>query len=106
MSAFVDQIRELVNVGAVITSDHARGRLQEKSISYRQLVNSLESAQILERYPEYWHGPCFLARHTMADGKIAHAVWGMRRDSEKLAVLVTAYWPDSREWDAEFRTRQ
>jgi hypothetical protein len=81
VSDFVDDIRRLVETGAVITSDHARGRLQEKSISYRQLVSSLAGAEVLERYPEYWHGPCLLARHIMADGAIAHAVWGMRRDS-------------------------
>lgn len=106
MKAFVDDIRRLVKVGAVRGSDHAYGRLQEKDISYRQLVNSLDAAEVLERYPDYRHGPCFLARHVMADGRIAHAVWGLPRSGEKIAALVTAYWPDVREWDDESRKRR
>jgi len=103
---FVEEIRELVKSGAVRTSDHAYGRLQEKDISYRQLVSSLDDAEALERYPDYRHGPCFLARHVLAGGRIAHAVWGMPRDTRTVAVLVTAYWPDIAEWDDELRTKR
>ena len=56
---FVENIRSLVKSGAVRTSDHAYGRLHEKDISYRLLVSSLDSAEALERYPDYRHGPCF-----------------------------------------------
>lgn len=103
---FVDRIRDLVRAGAVRASDHAYGRLQQKDISYRALVASLGSAEALERYPEYRHGPCFLARHLLADGRIAHAVWGLPRDADTPAVLITAYWPDGDEWDRESRTRR
>lgn len=106
MSDFVDDICRLVKAGAVRGSDHAYGRLQEKDLSYRQLVNSLETAEALERYPDYRHGPCFLARHVMANGRIAHAVWGLPRSGEDFAALVTAYWPDIREWDKELRQRR
>ena len=102
----VGTIQLLVAKGAVRTSDHAYGRLQEKDISYRQLVLSLEEAEILEEYPDYRHGPCFLARHDLANSRIAHAVWGMPINSRQVAVLVTAYWPDEREWDEDFRRRR
>lgn len=103
---FVARIRKLAKSGALRASDHAYGRLAEKGISYRQLVASLEDAEILERYPEYRHGPCFLARHVVADDRIAHAVWGLPGGSETTAVLVTAYWPDEDEWNDEFRRRR
>ena len=105
MSDFVENIRRLVKAGSVKGSDHAYGRLQEKDISYRQLVNTLEGADVLERYPDYRHGPCFLARHVMPDGRVSHAVWGLPQSSREVAVLVTAYWPDAREWDDEARKR-
>lgn len=103
---FVDKIRGLVRAGRVRASDHAYGRLQEKGISYRQLVSSLDEAEIIERYPEYRHGPCFLARHVLRDRAIAHAVWGTPRGAGEFAVLVTAYWPDKREWDDTMRKRR
>ncbi len=103
---FVDRIREFVRAGAVRTSDHAYGRLQQKDISYRALVASLGSAEVLERYPDYRHGSCFLARHRFVDDRIAHAVWGLPRNAQIFAVLVTAYWPDEDEWDSELRTRR
>lgn len=103
---FAEQIRSLVAAGAVRTSDHAYGRLQEKDISYRQLVSSLADAEVLERYPDYRHGPCFLSRHVFPAGRIAHAVWGMAKEGPTLAVLITAYWPDPSEWDDELRTRR
>lgn len=103
---FAEEIRSLVKTGAVRTSDHAYGRLQEKDISYRELVGSLDGAETLERYPEYRHGPCFLARHVFTDGRIAHAVWGLAKDARAIAVLVTAYWPDETEWDDELRKRR
>lgn len=100
---FVEEIQILVTSGAVRTSDHAYGRLREKDISYRYLVSSLTGAEVLERYPDYRHGPWFLARH---DGRIAHAVWGIPKGSRASAALVTAYWPDEAEWDEELRTRR
>jgi hypothetical protein len=106
VSEFVDDIRRLVQSGIVQGSDHAYGRLQERDISYRQLVNSMGAAEVLERYPDYQHGPCFLARHVIADMRVAHAVWGLPRSGEKIAALVTAYWPDAREWDSDLRKRR
>jgi len=103
---FVSKIRRLAELGALRASDHAYGRMAEKDISYRQLVASLDDAEILERYPDYRHGPCFLARHNFNDGRIAHAVWGLPGASQTVAVLVTAYWPDEDEWDDEFRRRR
>lgn len=103
---FVARILKLAKSGALRASDHAYGRLAEKEISYRQLVASLDNAEILERYPDYRHGPCFLARHVFVNGQIVHAVWGIPGDSETMAVLVTAYWPDEDEWDDEFRRRR
>jgi len=103
---FVAKVRTLAKSGALRTSDHAYGRLAEKDISYRYLVASLDDAEMLERYPGYRHGPCFLARHVFDNGQIAHAVWGLPGASETMAVLVTAYWPDENEWDAEFRRRR
>ncbi len=102
----VEDIRSLVASGAVRTSVHASRRLQQKDISYRLLLGSLDAAEILESYPDYWHGPSFLARHVFPDGRIAHAVWGIARDDRTAAVLVTAYWPDRSEWDDEQRTRR
>jgi hypothetical protein len=103
---FVAKIRTLVKSGALRASVHAYGRLAEKDISYRHLVASLDYAEILERYPDYRHGPCFLARHVFDNGQIAHAVWGIPSNSQTTAVLVTAYWPDEDEWDDEFRRRR
>ncbi|MGE0612423.1 MAG: DUF4258 domain-containing protein [Hyphomicrobiales bacterium] len=103
---FVARIRKLAKAGALRASDHAYGRLVDKGISYRQLLASLDAAEILERYPGYRHGPCFLARHVFAEGQIAHAVWGIGGGSDTTAVLVTAYWPDEDEWDNEFRRRR
>ncbi len=103
---FVSHIRRLVEAGEVRTSDHAYGRLQEKDISYRQLVKSLGDAETLERYPDYAHGPCFLARHVFDDGRIAHAVWGILGEKQEPAVLVTSHWPSRLEWDEELRTRR
>lgn len=103
---FVARIQDLVRSGSVRTSDHAYGRLREKDISYRQLVNSFAAAEVLERYPDYIHGPCFLARHVFDGERIGHAVWGMPKESSGIAVLVTAYWPDEAEWDEELRTRR
>jgi hypothetical protein len=103
---FVTKVRRLAKSGALRASDHAYGRLAEKAISYRYLVASLDEAEMLEQYPDYRHGPCFLARHAFDNGQIAHAVWGLPRNSETIAVLVTAYWPDEHEWDDEFRIRR
>ena len=103
---FVEDIRTLVAAGAVRTSVHASRRLQQKDISYRLLLGSLDAADILELYPDYWHGPSFLARHALPDGRIAHAVWGIAKDTRMPAVLITAYWPDSSQWDHEQRTRR
>lgn len=104
--SFIDDVRSLAASGAVRASVHASRRLQQKDISYRLLLGSLTAGEVLEEYPDYWHGPSFLVRHVFPDGRVAHAVWGMAKDDPTFAVLVTAYWPDRSEWDDELRTRQ
>jgi hypothetical protein len=70
------------------------------------LLNGVGSAVAIEDYFDAIRGPTVLVLQTDAVGQPVHVVWGIRKDSEGPAVLVTAYRPDPLLWSPDFYETQ
>ena len=57
-------------------------------------------------FPGYPKRPCALLLHRDRNNKPVHVVWGIAKDFEEPAVLVTAYRPDPERWDETFKRRR
>ena len=72
----------------------------------REVIEGIDDGKVIEEYADYPKGPCVLALQKAADDSPIHAVWGIPRDADGPAVLVTAYRPDPERWTEGFEVRR
>ncbi|HQO36595.1 MAG TPA: DUF4258 domain-containing protein [bacterium] len=106
MSHTLARIIDLVRREEVRVSDHGYEELSADGIFFRDLVDEIEKARLIEDYPDYPKGPCVLVLEKDRDGSPVHAVWGIPRNADGPAVLVTAYRPDPAKWGEGFTRRK
>ncbi len=105
MSDTLERILRLIRQGNLRISEHGYDELADDGI-LREVVSGAQNAVLVEDYPEFSMGPCVLVLQKDRIGKPIHVVWGMIRDADTPAVLVTAYRPDPERWDEGFLRRK
>ncbi|MBV9073899.1 MAG: DUF4258 domain-containing protein [Acidobacteria bacterium] len=105
MSRTLDLIRELVGKKQLRISEHGYDELSKDGITFSEVLKGFEEAILVEDYPEYLKGPCVLVLQRDSSGDPMHVVWGIARNTQGPAVLVTAYRPDPKRWSPDFRRR-
>ena len=105
MNKLYDKLCKLIYEGDFLISEHGYTELAEDSLTAKEVISGIEKAKIIEEYPEYPKGPCLLLLQKDSYGKPIHAVWGIPKNQEKPAVLITAYKPDPLRWDKSFTRR-
>ena len=105
MNKLYDKLCKLIYEGDVLISEHGYTELAEDSLTAKEVISGIEKAKIIEEYPEYPKGPCLLLLQKDSYGNPIHAVWGIPKNQEKPAVLITAYKPDPLRWDKSFTRR-
>ena len=106
MSATFDRIKDLVARPEVRISEHGYDELAQDGILAREVISGVNEGQVVEDYPEYPKGPCVLVLQRDRAGKPVHVVWGIPKDQESPAVVVTAYRPDLKRWTPDFMHRR
>jgi hypothetical protein len=99
------RVRELVAGGRSRVSEHGLRELKEDGISLAGVLGSLETAEIIEEYPDYHKGPCILTLHRDPEGAPVHVLWGTSKTHPNVATLITAYRPDPSRWSADYLRR-
>ena len=84
MSATFDQVRSLVRVGRFVVSQHGTRRLLSRGIGLDDIVAGLQTAEVIEDYPQYFAGPAVLVLFFDASGGSLHALWGLRKHAYAL----------------------
>ena len=105
MSTTFDRVRGLVKLGDWSGSDHALLRLEENGIVASDLADRIDLGLVIEDYPDYYAGPCILVLQEDGGGPV-HALWGLKKGTDRPAVLITAYRPDPTRWLDDNRTRR
>lgn len=106
MSETFERIQALAGRREVRVSEHGYDELASDGILVREVLAGVETAQVLEDYPEYPKGPCVLVLQRDETGGSMHVVWGIPKGKTSPAVLVTAYRPDPERWTEDFRRRR
>ena len=106
MSKILAQIQLLIIEREIKISSHGYDELAEDHIFVRDVISSIENAQVVEEYPNFGKGPCVLVLQYDQDNKPVHVVWGIPKGQVKPAVLITAYRPDPQKWLANFLRRK
>ena len=98
-------ILELIQKNEVLISSHGYDELANDKIFVRDVLAFIDSAVVLEEYPEFGKGPCVLLLQKDRAYNPIHTVWGIPKGKERPAVLITAYRPDPEKWSDDFRRR-
>jgi hypothetical protein len=69
------------------------------------MVRGIKDAEVVEDYPDFVKGPCVLALQKDPAGSPVRVLWGIPKDENGPAVLVTAYRPDPRCWSSDMKRR-
>ena len=101
-----DMIRALISEGSVRISAHGYDELAADGLLARELIEGMDTAEVIEEYPDYPKGPCVLLLQRIRDGRSVHAVWGLPAGHTSPAVLITAYLPDPTKWSPGFKRRR
>lgn len=80
--------------------------MSKRGILFNDLLSGVADGCVIEDYPDYHLGPAILVLQTDKAGWPLHVVWGIEKDTEAPAVVVTAYYPDPSEWSPDFRSRK
>ena len=100
-----DKIRALVRMGKIVVSAHGYDELAVDGIFFRDVVDGINNAEVVEDYPNASKGPSVLVLQGVAEDQPIHVVWGIPRGASEPAVLITAYRPDPRRWSGDFKER-
>ncbi len=101
--ATLEGIRAKLRQGEFEFSEHAVDQSIIRRISLREVCEAIESAEIIEDYPDDKYGPsCLILGFTLA-GRPLHIQCSY--PSRLLIKIITLYEPDPQHW-ADFRLRR
>ncbi len=83
---------------------HMTKRFRERGIILKQVRCALLNGEIIEQYPNDYPFPSCLVL-SFLDGKTPIHVCVGLGDDNKLWI-ITAYYPDTIEWEEDFKTRK
>ena len=106
MSETLRRVQVLVMSGDYRVSDHGFNELEEDVIIATDAIAGITTATAIEDYRDRARGPSVLALQYDKDGRAIHVVWAIPAGKRGPAVLVTAYRPDPKLWDSEFKRRK
>ena len=87
----------------VLISEHASMRFRQRGIKLKDVRCSVFNGEIIEQYPDDYPFPSCLILGKTNDDKYLHIV--MSKDGIT-ARIITAYYPDPKIWDDNFKRRR
>ena len=105
MSETLRRVQALVLSGDLHVSEHGFSELRRDDILIDDVVAGIATAIVVEDYPARHRGPSVLTLQYDPKGRPVHVVWALPANERRPAVIVTAYRPDPKLWDSDFRKR-
>ena len=100
----LDFIKLCVRRGKIYWTYHVNMRLHERYIPRTWILNSTDSYEIIEKYPEDKYLPSYLvyARH---DRQIFHIHIALDENHDMVRIITT-YKPSQDKWEVDGKTRR
>ena len=97
-------IKTCLRVRRIYWTYHVNMRIGGRHISRDEIVQSIDTYNVIESYPDDKYLPSYLLLGSSADTGF-HALFAVDIDGDNVRI-VTAYRPDPAEWEADMRTRR
>ncbi len=99
----IEQLKALSKLENIAITEHARIRLYERNISIDDIVNGINTGEIIKQYPDDKPLPSCLILGSSVKSVYIHIVASCDTD---FIYLITAYFPDPDMWENDFKTRR
>ncbi|HTB00408.1 MAG TPA: DUF4258 domain-containing protein [Bradyrhizobium sp.] len=106
MSQILAIVRGLLKRREYLISRHGYRELEADDILLEEVLAGIESAVVVEEYPDSRKEPSVLVLQRDGRGLPIHVMWGVPKNSGAPAVLVTAYRPATERWSPDFIKRK
>ena len=97
-------IQRCVSLRKIKWTYHVNMRMRKRFISRQIILNSFEHYEIIEEYPMDKYFPSYLVYSQYQD-KIFHVLFAVDIEEDNVRV-ITAYYPEIKEWKGDFKTRR
>ena len=98
----IEQLRLLCKDETIQMTGHIYKRCRERNIRFDDIKRCIMYGEIIEDYPNDFPFPSALILECIY-GKPIHVVAGI---GDKLLWIITAYYPDSKKWENDYKTRK
>ncbi|MCM1087483.1 MAG: DUF4258 domain-containing protein [Muribaculaceae bacterium] len=99
----IKQLKALNKLENIAITEHARILLYERNISIDDIVNGINTGQIIKQYEDNNLLPSCLILGFSVKSAYIHIVASCDTD---FIYLITAYFPDPEIWEADFKIRK
>jgi hypothetical protein len=106
LSQILTVVQGLLNQGEYLVSRHGYRELAADDIILEEILAGIESAVVVEEYPDSRKEPSVLVLQRDRRGFPVHVMWGVPKIAGTPAVLVTAYRPIPELWSPDFMKRK
>jgi len=97
-------IQDCIRRGRVLWTYHVNMRLAGRFIPRESILGAVETLELVEAYPDDKYLPSYLVLDR-ASGEALHVLVAVDVECDNVRV-VTAYRPDSEEWQDDWKTRR
>lgn len=103
MELKIDLLRKICIPENIEITMHAARLLEQRGILLQDVISCIKTGEIIEQYPnDYPHPSCLVLGMSVNDNYL-HVVIGSNLEA---IWIITAYFPDSKKWKSDFRTRK
>ncbi len=99
----IEQLKALNRLENIAITEHARVRLYERNISIDDIVNGINTGEIIKQYRDDKPVPSCLILGFSLKLQYIHIVVSC---DANFIYLITAYFPDSEIWENGFKQRR
>ena len=99
----VEQLKKINRLENIAITEHARLRLYERQITMDDIINGIETGEIIKQYEDDKPYPSCLILGFSVQSNYIHIVVSCDTD---FIYLITAYFPNPDIWENDFKTRK
>lgn len=99
----IDILRKMNRPEKIALTKHARERLAERAITIDDIVNGIDTGEVIKQYEDDKPLPSCLVLVLSVNNKYIHIVVS---NDEEYIYIITAYYPDPQLWSDDFKTRK
>lgn len=99
----ISLFQQLNSAENYVVTMHSRRRMSERGIFLRDVMHAVDHGEIIEQYPNDYPFPSCLILGLTVSNRFLHVVVSL---NEGHIYLITAYYPNKDEWEADMKTRR